>query len=33
MEMKQNMGPQSFDVTVESVELDAGISDDQFAVE
>lgn len=33
MQMKQSMGPQSFDIKVESIEVNAGISDDRFAIE
>ncbi|MFW5753569.1 MAG: insulinase family protein [Marinilabiliaceae bacterium] len=33
MEMKQSMGPQSFDIEVESIEVNAGVSDDRFSIE
>lgn len=33
MQMEQSMGPQSFDIEVESIEVNAGISDDRFAIE
>jgi hypothetical protein len=32
MSMKQVMGPQSFDITVKSIEINSGIDDSKFAI-